>query len=165
MELECQECGKIYQSAQVGAAEKASIWICPSCGSINEVPTTSKPEELTKMREATQKESISDFERFILHSYHRKAHTGITIGLICQLLGLITAISAVFMPAFIGLAVLLFGLGAIFFLWGSANYMSSKGYSSAWGILGLLSFIGWAIMALFPDKYREYKRFARLKWE
>lgn len=51
-----------------------------------------------------------------------------------------------------GLAVALFGVGTGLFSVGLAFYAKAKGYHLAWGVAGVLSLVGWILLALLQDK-------------
>jgi hypothetical protein len=45
-------------------------------------------------------------------------------------------------------------VGISIFVWGCASYALGKGHHGAWGLVGLLTFIGLIILAYLPDKHK-----------
>lgn len=45
-------------------------------------------------------------------------------------------------------------LGAVMLIVGLAYYAKGKGYHPAWGLLGLLSLIGFIVLGVMPDRQR-----------
>lgn len=45
-------------------------------------------------------------------------------------------------------------VGICIFIWGCASYAIGKGHHGAWGLVGILSFIGLIILAYLPDKHK-----------
>lgn len=46
-------------------------------------------------------------------------------------------------------------IGIGFLVWGCMNYALGKGYSKWFGLLGILSFIGFAVLVFMPDKHKQ----------
>jgi hypothetical protein len=48
-------------------------------------------------------------------------------------------------------------VGLVLWIWGCVNYAEGKGYSKWFGLLGLLSFIGLAILVIMHDRNKDSK--------
>ncbi|HOX10316.1 MAG TPA: hypothetical protein PLA52_06705 [Candidatus Omnitrophota bacterium] len=86
----------------------------------------------------------------MIEEYRRKTNIGVSSGIVAQVLGYFLTFSQVGIIMWIG-ALLAWG-GFLLVMWGLFNYAKGKGYSGLWGLLGLLSVFGLAILAFFPDK-------------
>ncbi len=82
-----------------------------------------------------------------------KTQTNIFVGLgiVLNILGKIIEKNA---PNLGLLGLLVFIIAAASMIWGCVHYAKGKGYSPYWGALGLLSIIGFIVLALFPDKHK-----------
>jgi hypothetical protein len=45
----------------------------------------------------------------------------------------------------------------VLFVWGCGQYAKAKGYSTWFGLLGLLYLLGLVVLVFFPDKYKASK--------
>jgi hypothetical protein len=88
----------------------------------------------------------------MIAEYRNKTNIGVGIGLVVSIVGRILMASGEPAVALLGLLVAL--AGTVVFIWGCWHYAMGKGYHGAWGLLGLLSFIGLIILVLFPDRHR-----------
>lgn len=84
----------------------------------------------------------------IKKKYQRNSSLGVGIGLILYVLGGFFA-SAYELNTLGGIVVL---FGYILFVWGCYQYAKSKGYTWAFGFLGILTILGLIILVLLPDK-------------
>ena len=81
----------------------------------------------------------------MLPEQKRNTNIGVGMGILLQFASAGLEAPLAFLVAFVGL---------VFFIWGCTSYMKGKGYSPAWGLLGLLSIMGLIILALFPDRHK-----------
>ena len=72
----------------------------------------------------------------------------------CLLISLIGWSGPGSMHTFENVVMLLFMVVPILLVWGSMDYMASKGYSKIGGLLILLGFVGAIVMLVLPDKNR-----------
>jgi hypothetical protein len=79
----------------------------------------------------------------------RNTNIGVAIGFLLQFGGQYLRANVDGM-GIIGLVIAIIGLA--FFIWGCVNYAQGKGYSSALGLLGLLSCFGLIVLVVLPDK-------------
>jgi hypothetical protein len=87
----------------------------------------------------------------MIEELRRNTNIGILSGIFAQIAGFgASYYFHIGIVMWIG-AVLAWG-GILLFIWGLFNYAKGKGYSGLWGLLGLLSVFGLAILAFFPDK-------------
>jgi len=121
------------------------------------------PPIIRNVEQQKEDNKLSDVELLIIHSCQSKSSLGVGLGLVLQIVGGITLFTT---PMFaISLPLLIFGVGVLLFIWGCANYMTSKGHSSAWGILGLFSILGFLILMCFPDRYLDQKYKSKVRWQ
>lgn len=74
-------------------------------------------------------------------------------GLLVQIAGVILRDTAATVGSLVlGWTVLL--IGAAMLIVGLAYYAKAKGYHPAWGLLGLLSLIGFIVLGVMPDRQR-----------
>lgn len=77
---------------------------------------------------------------------------GVGLGIVLQVGGRL--ISSQEDPSTMTLGAAAFFAGMAFFVWGCVSYAQGKGYSGAWGLLGLLSCLGLLVLVLMPDQYK-----------
>jgi hypothetical protein len=86
--------------------------------------------------------------------------TKIVASILVNLVGYIVPVLAFSSKDTAGLALLIsafFGLTAtVLWFWGLAQYAKSKGHSGWMAALGLLFLVGWLILALLPDKWKQH---------
>jgi hypothetical protein len=87
-------------------------------------------------------------------NYRQQAAIGIPFGFILMLFGHVLRGSEIEDSIFV--ASLLTVGGIVLFLWGCVGYSMGKGYSKWLGTLGVLGCIGVVILALLPDRRKEY---------
>jgi hypothetical protein len=92
----------------------------------------------------------------MLEPYKKKTNLFVGVGFIIQIVGRYLTVNA---TTSLSLALgYLFQLGGIILMViGCVNYAKGKGYSGAWGLLGILSILGFIALALFPDRHKQPK--------
>jgi len=88
----------------------------------------------------------------MLPEYKPQASRGINTGLTLQVVGLLIPAFAKIPSLSIYLFAVPFVIGLAFQTWGSIAYAQGKKYPAAVGLLGFLSCVGLAVLALLPDK-------------
>ena len=94
------------------------------------------------------------YERDMLKEYKAKTNYGIGIGIMLQIVSfvLIDTYRGTGEPIF---ALLVFLTGYVFFIWGCMSYSKGKGHHPAWGLFGLLSFVGMIVLVFFTDRHKK----------
>lgn len=89
----------------------------------------------------------------MLEEYKKKAGKGIGWGIPIIVFAHILARSGTG-----GLATIISIVGAVLFIWGCCSWMKGKGYSSAWGLLGIFFIVGLIILAYFLIDTKELNK-------
>lgn len=85
----------------------------------------------------------------MLESHRPITNLGILIGVLLKLPAMAGVMMAAPPPVVWGLL----GLSLLSFSIGCGAFAAGKGYSAAWGLLGLTSFLGLMVLVLLPDKH------------
>ena len=86
--------------------------------------------------------------------YKLRTNIGVGYGILTQVVGFFASYY-VHIGIVLWLAAILIYGGFLSLIWGLWNYAKGKGYKGVWGLLGLLSVFGFAVLAFFPDKKKE----------
>ncbi len=91
----------------------------------------------------------------MLAQYKNKANRKTVLGFVAQFIGffIITA-PAIGFEKIQSVGILLFLGGTVLFIWGCCHYAKGKGYPGTYGSLGILSFLGYLLLAALPDKHK-----------
>ena len=153
LKFNCKKCGKkiIVQFLKKGETTK-----CRSCGAQNVIPedaveTSKKPtyKVVKPIREEAKGEARGATQKQKLEKYKKNEGMGIGLGMPLIIFGSILARTGT-----VELGVIVNIIGAVLFIWGCCSWMKRKGYSSAWGLLGIFFIVGLIILACFPDRYK-----------
>ena len=87
----------------------------------------------------------------MIREYRIKTNIGVGFGILAQVIGFLASYYIQVGIVLWCAAILIYG-GFLLLIWGLWNYAKGKGYKGVWGLLGLLSIFGFAVLALFPDK-------------
>ncbi len=85
----------------------------------------------------------------MLPEYKTRTNVGVGLGIIFLSIKLLLSKSGHGTPLLFSVLQL---AGIICWLVGLYAYAKGKGHHGAWGALGLLSLLGWIVLALMPDK-------------
>jgi hypothetical protein len=88
----------------------------------------------------------------------KTTNIGVGIGLALTLAGQGLLKSAETAGTSPGLGLVLFLVGAAFFVWGCGQYAQAKGHHAIVGVLGLLWIIGLVALYALPDNHPEPKK-------
>lgn len=91
----------------------------------------------------------------MLQEKKTKTNLGIGIGLLLSLLQ-VYFVRQHYLSTALGGAVLAW-IAMGFLCWGCMNYAEGKGHSKWFGLLGLLSVIGYVILMFMPDRNKDAK--------
>lgn len=91
----------------------------------------------------------------MIAEYKTKTNIGVGLGVSAQWIGrgLFDLAKAPSDYDMVILGFLIILAGAVLFIWGCRNYAMGKGYSAAYGFLGLLSCFGLLVLVLMKDKH------------
>jgi len=92
----------------------------------------------------------------MLEPYKKKTNIFVGVGFITQIIGRHFTLGATTSLS-LALGYLLQIAGAVLMVIGCVNYAKGKGYSGAWGLFGILSILGFIVLALFPDRHKQAK--------
>jgi len=93
----------------------------------------------------------------MIEGYRARTNIGVGLGMLAQLSGFFVSYY-VHIGILLWLAAISIYGGFLLLIWGLWNYAKGKGYKGAWGLLGLLSIFGFAVLALFPDKKKDMSK-------
>ena len=83
-----------------------------------------------------------------------RTNIGVGVGVLAQVIGFFVSYY-VHIGIILWLAAIFIYGGFLLLIWGLWNYAKGKGYKGVWGLLGLMSILGFIILAFFPDKNKE----------
>ena len=92
----------------------------------------------------------------MIGEYRLKTNIGVGFGILAQVVGFLASYYVHIGIVLWCAAILIYG-GFLLLIWGLWNYAKGKGYKGAWGLLGLFSIFGFAILVFFPDRRKGEK--------
>jgi peptidoglycan/LPS O-acetylase OafA/YrhL len=93
-------------------------------------------------------------KKFMLPEKKTATNIGIGVGIVLQILRLVLVAQGIVSPHW---GLLIYAVGLVFFIWGCMNYAEGKGSSKWFGLLGLLSILGLAVLIFLPDQHKQPK--------